>query len=171
MPGGEVVGGELGRDAAPAEREPRAEHRHRRGRAADSAQQVGQQTGQAETEQHEPDRQPLGGMARATRRGAQAGADHADDDCGDRDVLVAPGVLAEHALSQEQQHDQTGRERRLHHHQRGEQQCQHLQRPAEDRQARAEHPAPAPDQPPDQCQAQVLFRGRLLGVHRLQGDP
>lgn len=110
-------------------------------------------------------------MARATRRGTQASADHADDDRGDRDVLVTPGVLAEHPLPKEQQHDQACRERWLHHHQRGEQQRQHLQRPAEDRQARAEHPAPAPDQSPHQRQAQMLFGGRLLGVHRLQGDP
>ncbi len=110
-------------------------------------------------------------MTRTTRRGTQARADHTDDDRHDRNVLVTAGVLAEHPLSQEQQHDQSGRERRLHHHQRSEQQREDLQRPAEDRQTRAEHPAPAPDQPPDQRQAQVLFRGRLLGVHRLQGDP
>ena len=59
----------------------------------------------------------------------------------DRDVLVAPGVLAQHPLAQEHQHEQAGRERRLHHHQRRQQQRQHLQRPAEDRQPRAEQPA------------------------------
>jgi len=137
----------------------------------DCAQQVGQQAGQAETEQHERDRQPLRGVAGAARRRAQASADHAEHDRRDRDVLGASGVLAQHPLPQEQQHDQAGRERGLHHHQRREQQRQHLQRPAEDRQARAEHPAPTPDQPPDQRQAQVLFGGGLLGVHRLKGDP
>jgi len=86
-------------------------------------------------------------------------------------VLVTPGVLAEHPLAEKQQHDQAHRQRGLHHHQRREQQREHLQRPAEDRQARAQHPAPAPDEPPDQGQAQMLFGGRLLGVHRLQGDP
>ncbi len=86
-------------------------------------------------------------------------------------MLVTPGVLAEHPLAQEQQHDQAHRQRGLYYYQRREQQREHLQRPAEDRQARAEHPASAPDEPPDQGQAQVLLRGRLLGVHRLQGDP
>lgn len=126
MSGGEVVGGKLGRNTAPAERQTGAEHRHRRGRAADRAQQVGQQAGQAETEQHERDRQPLGGMAGATRRRAQARADHADDDSRDRNMLVAPGVLAEHPLSQEQQHDQAGGECGLHDDQRREQQGEHL---------------------------------------------
>ncbi len=176
MPRGEIVGGELGRDAAPAEREAGAEHRHRRRRAADRAQHIGQQARQAETQQHDADRQPLGGVAGAARGRAQARADHADHDRRHRDVLVASGVLAEHALPQEQQHDQAGGQRGLHHDQRREQQRQHLQRPADDRQARSEHPAPAPDQPPDQRQAQVLFArappwrpspaGRSLGCRR-----
>jgi hypothetical protein len=84
---------------------------------------------------------------------------------------VAPGVLAEHPLSQEHQHEQAGGERGLHYDQRREQQREHLQWPAEDRQARSEHPAPALEEPPDQRQAQVLIVGRLLGVHRLEGDP
>ncbi len=126
MPGGEVVGGELGRDAAPAERQAGAEHRDRGGRAADRAQQIRQQAGQPETEQHEPDREPLGGVAGGARRRTQTRADHADDDRGDRDVLVAPGVLAQHSLTEEQEHDQAGGQCRLHHHQRGEQQRDHL---------------------------------------------
>jgi len=86
-------------------------------------------------------------------------------------VLVASGVLAEHPLPHEHQHEQARGERGLHHDQRREQQREHLQRPAEDRQARPQHPAPAPDQAPDQRQAQMLLVGRFLGVHRLQGDP
>jgi len=86
-------------------------------------------------------------------------------------VLVASGMLAEHPLSQEQQDDQSGGKRGLYHHQRRKQQRDHLQRPAEDRQTRAEHPAPAPDEPPDQRQTQVLLVRRILGVLRLQGDP
>ena len=110
-------------------------------------------------------------MARAARRRTQPRADHTDHDRRHRDVLVAPGVLAEHPLAHEHQHEQAGGERGLHHHQRREQQREHLQWPAEDRQARPKHPAPAPDQPPDQGQAQMLLAGRFLGVHRLQGDP
>ncbi len=110
-------------------------------------------------------------MARAARRGTQTRADHSDHDRRHRDVLVASGVLAEHPLSQEHQHEQTGGERGLHHDQWREQQRDHLQRPAEDRQARPEHPAPPSDQSPDQRQAQVLLARGFLGVHRLQGDP
>jgi len=110
-------------------------------------------------------------VARAARRRAQPRADHADHDRRHRDVLVGAGVLAKHPLAEEHQHEQAGRERRLHHHERREQQRDHLQRPAEDRQARAEHPTSAPDEAPHQRQAQVLLVGRLLGVHRLERDP
>jgi len=80
-------------------------------------------------------------------------------------------VLAEHPLREEHQHQQAGRQRRLHEHQRSQQQGDHLQRPAEDRQACAEQPARAPDQVLGQRQAQVLLVGRLAGLHRLEGDP
>ncbi len=110
-------------------------------------------------------------MARAARWRAQTRPDHADHDRRHRDVLVATGVLTQHPLSQEHQHEQTGGERGLHDDQRRQQQCEHLQRPADDRQARAEHPAPAPDESPDQRQTQVLCLGRLLGIHRLESDP
>ena len=82
-----------------------------------------------------------------------------------------PGALAEHPLADDHQHQQARRQRRLHDDQRREQQRQHLQRPAEHRQARADQPARTPDQAPRQRQAQVLLVGRLLGVHRLQRDP
>jgi hypothetical protein len=80
-------------------------------------------------------------------------------------------VLAERPLAHEHQHEQSRGERGLHDDQRREQQRDHLQRPAEDRQARAEHPASALDQSPDERQAQMLLAGCLLGVHRLQRDP
>gem|GEM_PF-3870417 len=80
-------------------------------------------------------------------------------------------MLAEHSLRQEHQHQQPRRERRLHHYQRREQQCHDLQRPAEDRKPGARQPAGTPQQAPGQRQAQVLVVGRLLGVHRLEGDP
>ncbi|MCW3019517.1 MAG: hypothetical protein JWN10_1825, partial [Solirubrobacterales bacterium] len=40
-------------------------------------------------------------------------------------MLVAPGVLAEHPLAEEQQHEQAHREGWLHHDERREQQRQH----------------------------------------------
>ncbi len=84
---------------------------------------------------------------------------------------MSAGVLAEHPLPHEHQHEQARGERGLHDDQRRQQQRDHLQRPAEDRQARAEHPAPALDQAPDERQAQMLLPGSFLGVHRLQRDP
>ncbi len=98
-------------------------------------------------------------------------ADHADDDRERRQVLAAPGVLAEQPAAEVQQHQQACGERRLHDHERRQQQGQHLQGPAEDRQARAHQPAGAFEQPADECDAQVLLVGSLLRVHRLQGDP
>ncbi len=167
----EIVGGELGSDAAPAEGQPGADDRHRGGRTAQGAQQVGQQARGAEQHEHDQDRQTLGGVTGAARRRAQSSSDHADHDRRHRDVLVFARVLAEHPLPHEHKHEQARGERGLHDDQRREQQRDHLQRPTEDRQARAEHPAPASDQPPDQRQAQMLLAGRFLGVHRLQRDP
>lgn len=170
MPG-EIVGGELRRHAAPAEREPGSDHRHLGARTAEHAQHVGDQAGERERGEHDRDRELLGGVGGAARGGKQPGADHADHDCPDRHVLIAPSVLAQHALGEQHQHEQPRGQRGLHHDQRREQQREHLQRPAEDRQARAEQPARAADQAPGERQAQMLLVGRLLGVHRLQGDP
>ncbi len=167
----EIVGGELGRNAAPAAREAGAHHRHLRDRVPESPQDVGEQAGKRKTQQHQRDRQLLPGLAALTRRRAQSRADDPDDDREHRQVLVASRVLAEHALAEEQQHQQARGERRLHHHQRGQHQRDDLQRPAENRQSRAKQPASAPEQATDQGQAQVLLVGRLLGVHRLEGDP
>ncbi len=86
-------------------------------------------------------------------------------------MLAASRMLAEHPLREEQQNQQAGGERRLDHHQRSQQQRDNLQRPAEDRQTGAGQPARAPEQVAHQRQAQVLVCGRLLGIHRLEGDP
>jgi len=169
--GGEVVGGELGSDPAPAERQARAEHCHLRVGAPERAQQVGQQARQRQADEHQRDRQVLRGVRGAARGGEQAGAHDADHDRRHRHVLVAARVLAQHPLGQEQQHQQARRERRLHDHQRGEQQREHLQGKAEDRQAGAHQPARAAHQAPHERDAQMLVAGRLLGVHRLQRDP
>jgi len=167
----EIVGGELRRDAAPAARQARAEHRHARDRVPERAQQVRHQAREGQREQHQRDRQVPGRFARGARGREHSRADHADDDRQRRHVLAAPGVLAEHPPAEVQQHEQTRRERRLHDHQRRQPQRQHLQRPAEDRQARAHQPAGALEQPSHQRQAQVLLVRRLLRIHRLQGDP
>lgn len=110
-------------------------------------------------------------MSRTARRRCQARADDAGDDRQHGDVLIAPGVLTEHALGHEHEHQQASGERRLHDHERRQQQGNDLQREAQDRQPGAEQPARAPDQAPRERQAQMLLAGRLLGVHRLKRDP
>ncbi len=168
---GQVIGGELRRHTAPAERQAGADHRDLIARAPERAQQIRHEARHAQPEQHERDRQLLRGVGGAARRREHTRADHAEHDRAHRHVLIPAGVLVEHPLGEEQQHQQSGCQRRLDHDQRGQQQGNHLQRPAEDRQPRPEQPARAPDQPPHERQAQVLGVRRLLGVHRLQGDP
>jgi len=104
------------------------------------------------------------------RRRGQRQAEHADHDRQHAQVLVAPGALAEQALAGQHQHEQAGGERRLHDHQRGQQQRHDLQGKAKDRQAGAEQPAGARDQPAQQRQAQVGLVGHFAGVQRLKGD-
>jgi hypothetical protein len=134
----EVIGCELRRHATPAERQPGADHRHDRAWAPKRAQQVWEHAGQRERYKHDRDRQRLARVMRVARRGSQGSAEDAEHDRRHRDVLVAPGVLSEHALSDEQQHQQARGERGLHDHQGREQQREHLQRPAENREAGAE---------------------------------
>jgi len=129
---GEVIGGELGGHAAPTEGQAGSKHRHLRARMAERAHQIGDQAGQAQTDEHERDRELLGGMAGAARRSEQGGADDSDHDRAHRHVLIASGTLAQHPLGEDHQHQQSGRERRLHNHQRREQQRHDLQRPAEE---------------------------------------
>jgi len=80
-------------------------------------------------------------------------------------------VLSEHALPQEQKHQQPHRERRLHDHQGGQQQGEDLQRKPQHRGRGAREPARALEQAPGERQAQVLFVRRLSGIERLERDP
>lgn len=168
---GQVIGSKLGRHAAPGAGHPGAEHRHAGRRVCEQTQRVGGQAGQGQRHEDDRDRQILRAVTGVTRRRRQAGSDHADHDRRHRQVLRAPGVLVQHPLGEEHQHEQSRGERRLHDDQRRQQQRDDLQGPAEYRQRRAEQPARAPHEPPDERQAQVLFLRRFLGVHRLQGDP
>jgi len=168
---GEIVGGQLRRHAAPAAGQPGADHGHGSRWMREQAQRVGEQRSDGQPDQHDRDREALRAVAGVAWGRRQARADDADDDRRHRDVLHAPCVLVQHALREEHQHEQAGRQRRLHDDQRRQQQGDELQRPADDRQARPQQPARAAHQAPGERQAQVLFVGRLLGVHRLQGDP
>jgi hypothetical protein len=69
-------------------------------------------------------------MARAALRPCGRDAGHTDHDREHREVLAPPGALAEHALAEEQQHEQPDGHRRLHDHERDQQQRHNLQRPA-----------------------------------------
>jgi hypothetical protein len=166
----DVVRGELGSDAAPREREPRADHRDRRRAPAERAQDVGQGAEHAEADEHERDVQAVGVRA-AAGRCAHRDADHTHDDHEHRQVLAPAGVLAEHPLSREHEHDESRRERGLHDDEGSEQQRDHLQREAEDRHPGAGEPARAPEQSPREGETQVLLVGRALGLCRLVGDP
>ncbi len=170
MPAREVVGRELRRDAAPRERQARAGHRRDRDAAAERAQHVGKHARHSQTNQHQRDRELLGGVRRAWRR-RQRGAEHADQDRAHRQVLVAACALPEQTLADQHQHEQARRQRGLHHDQRREQQREHLQGEAEYRQARADQPAPPLHEAPRERKTQVLLVGRLPRVHRLEGDP
>lgn len=168
---GQIVGGELRRHPAPADREAGAEHRQLRAGVSDRAHDVGSEASQSQADQHERDRQLLGGVGGAERRREQRCADDTDHDRAHRHVLVASGVLAEHPLGKEQQHEQTSCERGLNDGEWREQQRDHLQRPAEERQPGAEQPTRSSDETPRERQTQVLLVRRLLGVRRLQRDP
>lgn len=93
-----------------------------------------------------------------------------DDDRGHRDVLVSSRRLSKHALAREHQHEQARGERRLHDDQRHELEREHLQRPAKHREPGAKEPAPSAQQPRREREPQMGLRGRLLRVHRLEGD-
>jgi hypothetical protein len=107
--------------------------------------------------------------AAVRRAGGDTG--HADDDREHREVLAPPGTLAEHALAKEQQHEQADGHRRLHDHQRDQQQRHDLQRPAKHRKPRSRQPACTAQQVQGKRGVQVLGVGSALGVHRLQRDP
>jgi hypothetical protein len=166
----DVVGGELGGDPAPGEREPGADHRDRWRRTAGDADQVGADGHRAQRDQHERDRL-VAGVGGGVRGCGKRRAEHPEHDRCDRDVLAAARVLVQQPPAEPQQHDQPGRERRLHDHQRHQQQRRQLQRPAEDRNAGAGQPASAPEQVAGQPEAQVLGVRDALGVHSLQPHP
>jgi len=110
-------------------------------------------------------------VGRRARGRRQRAAEDADHDRGHGQVLFAPGPLAQHPLAEEHQQDQPSGERRLHHHEGREQQRHDLQRPAHDREPGAQQPSGTLRQPQGERRAQMLIAGRLLGVHRLEGDP
>jgi hypothetical protein len=150
MTSGEIVGGELRRHPTPAERQAGAEHRYLCTRAAKRTQDVWQHARHAQADEHERDRQRLTGVMGVAWGGRQRGADHAEHDRRHREILVASRVLVQHPLREEQQYEQSGGQRRLDDHQRSQQQSDHLQGPAQNRESSAEQPANTSDQTPDQ---------------------
>jgi len=126
MVGRKVIGRELRRHAAPAERHAGADHRYDRPLAPKRTQDVRQHARHAQRDQHDRDRQRLATVVDMARRSRQRGPYHANHDRRHGNVLVAPRRLAEHALSDQQQYQQPSGQRRLYDHQRSEQQSQHL---------------------------------------------
>jgi len=167
---GEVVGEQLRRHAAPGKAKSRRDHRQRGRGTAHAVDDVGRDCQEAEPDEHERDGQVVGVGTRARGR-AQRRAGHAEHDRAHRNVLAPAGVLAQHALAEEQQHEQAHGHRRLDHDERCQQQRHHLQWPTEQRQSRAGQPARSPEQAERKRRVQVLGMGGALGVHRLQRDP
>lgn len=60
-------------------------------------------------------------MPSAAIWGTGGDTSYADDDREHREVLASPGTLAEHALAEEQKHEQADGHRRLHDHERDQQ--------------------------------------------------
>jgi hypothetical protein len=166
----EVVGEELRGDPAPGEPEPRPNHRQRCGRPAHAVDGVREQCQRTQPHENERHGEVVCVRAAACWR-AQRGTRHAEHDRAHGEVLTPAGVLAEHALAEEQQHEQAGGQRWLDHHERGQQERQYLQRPAEHRQPGSRQPARPPEQVERERWMQVLGVGGALGVHRLQRDP
>lgn len=133
-------------------------------------QQVWAEAHEGEAGKHQQQREVLCVSSTRAGRGDDRRAGHAHDDREDRKPLASPSVLAEHPFPNEHQHEQPRSERRLHDHQRRQQQRQYLQRPAEDRESGAEQPAGPSDQSTRERESQVCSGGRLLRVHRLQRD-
>jgi hypothetical protein len=165
----DVVGRELRREAAPGEAEARSDHRDRRHAPPGRGQQVRSHREDAEPHEHERQHEVVGVRGAAFRRG-QRDPHHTHDDREHREVLAPAGMLVEHPLRREHEHDQARGERRLDHHERGEQQRDDLQRPAHDGHRRAELPARFAQQPPGERGSQMLIVGRLLGLGGLEGD-
>lgn len=133
-------------------------------------QRVGQQADEREGAKHDVELEAPCVCGAAVWR-AQRDARDADHDRRHREVLDAAGALTKHALARHHQHEQAGRERGLHDHQRRKFERDDLQRPAKQRERRPEQPTLAAYQPRDEREPQVGVGWRLLRVHRLEGDP
>jgi hypothetical protein len=134
------------------------------------AQQIGQRAHERDAAKHDV---KLGaarvvGIGLVWRRDRDAR--DADHDRRHRDVLVSSRGLSKHALAREHQHEQARRKRRLHDDEGHEFEREHLQRPAKHREPGAKEPAPSTQQPRGEREPQMRVRGRLLGIHRLEGD-
>ena len=168
----EVVRGQLGRDPAPGEAHAGPEHRDGGRRAPmERAEQIGQHARQRQRHQHDRDRQ-WEALCRAPRGAVSAAPITPRHDREHRQVLVAPGVLAEHPLCEETSaHNRPAARVRL----------------DDDQRSQAARPPPATANPGSQARAgqptcvaraglgraqpQMLLAGRPLGVCRLEGDP
>jgi hypothetical protein len=165
----DVVRRELRREAAPREAEARSDHRDRRHAPPGRGEQVRSHREDAEPHEHERQHEVVG-VRGAAFGGGQRDPHDAHDDREHREVLAPAGVLVEHPLRGEHEHDQARGERRLDDYERSEQERDDLQRPAQDGHRRAELPARLAQQSPGERGSQVLIVGRLLGLGGLEGD-
>lgn len=114
-------------------------------RTPQCAQHVGRKAREPEQEEREPEPRPELGPVRVVQRGCRrCRAGDAEDDREDCKALAPAGALAEYALPREHQHEQPCCKRGLDDGERREQQREHLQWPAKQRERCAKQPAPAP---------------------------
>jgi hypothetical protein len=163
------IGDELGRQAAPRQRGPGAEH-HQDAAAPppDPRDERDQHDGAHATEDRgERDRPRVAGR-RVWRHGGQQRDAHEDPE--DGGSLPRTGALAEVAGGDGQEQHEPERQRRLDDGQRGQQQRHGLQRPAEHVQRRPGQPARAPRQADEQRRVQRLRRRSRPRVERLHRE-
>jgi len=164
------VGDELVGQAAPGEAEPGADHRRVGDPPARELEQERRRGRDAEQAQHDVDRDAVD-VVGVVARGERRDPDDAGDDRADREQLAPPRPLAQQPLAREQQHEQPGRERRLHDDERRIRERDDLQRPAEHRHAGSEQPARACHKVRQERDPQRVAVGRVASVERLDRDP
>lgn len=165
---GQVVGEELGCQPVDRVRRSGADRNQRGGWAADPCEQV-------RDERHDPHhderrREPTSAgvvrLAGRSRPGEQGDArDHRADACN----LALPDRLTEQPHAVAEQDDQARREGWLYERQRDQRERSHLQRPARQREPRAQKPYRPSQQPgQERCPERVLPRNlpRLQGLQR-----
>ena len=82
--------------------------------------------------------------------------------------LERPDALAEHAVAEDQEQQQTAGERRLNDRERRQQQRDDVEGPPRDAEEGREHPSRPGHEPPEERRPQGVVVGDIASLHRLQ---